>query len=173
MLDNFWGHFGDHFGTRSAQEGAKLGPRGPLRASKTKTPAFAKTLKTHSLFEVFGVQRPPRRALGSPRRPPRGAQRAPKPQQIGSKNGPRNYKFMDPFWAHFGFHFGTNNYSKKGPKMGQKIEAILEPFWACLGAVFGSRVRARAQPGSEPGPWRGKGRAAKLIYSAYLAYLAA
>ena len=55
--------------------------------------------------------------------------------------------------------------------MGHDLEAILERSWACLGAVLGSRVRARRQRCSEPGPGRGKGRAAKLIYSAYLAYL--
>ena len=57
--------------------------------------------------------------------------------------------------------------------MGQLLEAILEPSWVCLGAVLGSRVRATREQRSEPGPGRGKGRAAKLIYSAYLAYLAA
>ena len=61
FLDHFWGYFGDHFGTRSAQEGAKMGPRGPPRASNTQNPAFAKTLKNHVFFKVFGVQRPPKR----------------------------------------------------------------------------------------------------------------
>ena len=55
--------------------------------------------------------------------------------------------------------------------MGHNLEAISEPSWACLGAVLGSRVRAARQQRCEPGPGRGKGRAAKLIYSAYLAYL--
>ena len=61
ISSNFWGHFldsilgtfwttfgaisGPHFGTRSAQEGAKMGPRGPSRASKTQKAAIAKTLK--------------------------------------------------------------------------------------------------------------------------------
>ena len=57
--------------------------------------------------------------------------------------------------------------------MGQVLEAILEASCACLGGVLGSRVRAARQQESEPEPGRGKGRAAKLIYSAYLAYLAA
>ena len=57
--------------------------------------------------------------------------------------------------------------------MGQLLEAILEASWACLGAVLESRVRATREQCSEPGPGRGKGRSAKLIYSAYLAYLAA
>ena len=53
------------------------------------------------------------------------------------------------------------------------LEAIFELSWACLGAVLGVRPRAIRQQRSEPGPGRGKGRATKLIYSAYLAYLAA
>ena len=57
--------------------------------------------------------------------------------------------------------------------MEQLLEAILEASWACLGGVLGSRVRATREQRSEPGPGRGKGRAAKLVYSAYLAYLAA
>ena len=59
--------------------------------------------------------------------------------------------------------------------MAQLLEAILEPSWVCLGAVLGSRPRATRQQRSGPGSGRGKGRAAKLIYSAYLpvAYLAA
>ena len=61
FLDNFWGYFGDHLGTRSAQEGAKMGTKGPPRASKTQNPAFANTLKNHWLFKVFGVKRPPKR----------------------------------------------------------------------------------------------------------------
>ena len=81
FLDHFWAHFGTHFGTKSAQEGAKMSPRGPLRASSTQKPAFAKTLKSHLFFKVFGVQRPPKRALGGPRRLPRSTQGAPKPQQ--------------------------------------------------------------------------------------------
>ena len=81
FLDNFWGHFGDHFGTRSAQEGAKMGPRGPPRASKTQNPAFAKTLKNHMFFQVFGVQRPPKKGSRGPGRLPRGTERARRPEK--------------------------------------------------------------------------------------------
>ena len=88
ISSNFWGHFldsilgtfwttfgaisGPHFGTRSAQEGAKMGPRGPSRASKTQKAAITKTLKNLWFFQVFGVQRPSRKALGGPRSLPRG-----------------------------------------------------------------------------------------------------
>ena len=167
--DHLWGHFGDHLGTKSAQEGAKMGPRGPFRGSKNKTPAFAKTTKKTLFFHVLGS----RRALGSPRRLPRCTQRAPKLQKIGSKNGPQNYICLDEFFTNFGGHFGVNNCSKRGPKIGQILAAILESSWACVGGVLGVRVRATCQQCSGPGPGRGKGRASKLIYFAYLAYLAA
>ena len=62
FLARFRCHFGDHFGTRLAQEGTEMGPRGQSRASKTKTPAFAKALKHIMFFQVFGVQGLPRRA---------------------------------------------------------------------------------------------------------------
>ena len=71
FLDNL-GHFGDSFGTRSGQEGAKMGPRGPLRASKTQKAAFAKTLKKHMFFKVFGVQRLPKMSIRGSGRLPRG-----------------------------------------------------------------------------------------------------
>ena len=90
FLTTFGAHFGVYFGTRSAQEGGKMSPRGPSRASKNQKAAFPKTLKNIRFFKVFGVQRPPRRASRGPRRLPRGTQRAPKPQKKGSKNEPQN-----------------------------------------------------------------------------------
>ena len=70
ISSNFWGHFldsilgtfwttfgaisGSHFGTRSAQEGAKMGPREPPRASKTQKAAIAKTLKNNLFFPGMG-----------------------------------------------------------------------------------------------------------------------
>ena len=71
------------FGTRSAQEGAKMSPREPSRASKSKKATFSKTLKNHWFFKVLGVQRLPKRALGGPRPLPRATQGAPKLQQKG------------------------------------------------------------------------------------------
>ena len=46
-------HFGAHFGTRSAQEGAKMSPRGPSGASKSQKTGFSKTLKNRLFFQVF------------------------------------------------------------------------------------------------------------------------
>ena len=43
-----------------------MSPREPSRPSKTKKAAFAKTLKNMQFLKVFGVQRPPKRALGGP-----------------------------------------------------------------------------------------------------------
>ena len=91
FLDHFWGNFGTHFGTRSGQEGAKMCPRGPSKTPKTQKVAFAKTSKNLQFFKVFGVQEPPKRALGGPRRLPRGSRRAPRPNKKGSQNGPQNY----------------------------------------------------------------------------------
>jgi hypothetical protein len=101
-----------------------MSPRGPLRASKTQKPAFAKTLKNLQFFKVFGVQRHPKRALGNPRRLPRGTQGAPKLQKKGSKNGPQHYYFFDKFWSHFGGHFGVQILSKRGPKIGPVLEPL-------------------------------------------------
>ena len=120
MLDNFWGHFGDHFGTRSAQEGAKMGPRGPLRASKTKTPAFAKTMKKHCFFNVFGVQDSFRKPKKAPKMHPKSSKASqirirkwtPKLPICGQVLG----KFLGPFWGQKVLkkgskkctHFGSN-----------------------------------------------------------------
>ena len=78
-----WGHFRDHFGTRSAQEGAKMSPKRSIRSFNDPNTVFAKTLKNHWFFKVFGLQRPPKRALGNPRSLPRGTERAPKLNKNG------------------------------------------------------------------------------------------
>ena len=116
-LDHFGGNFGVNFGTRSAQEGAKMGPREPSRAPKTQKPAFAKTLKNRQFFNVFGVQRPPKRALGGPRRLPRGSRRAPRPNKKGIQKwapklsifGPILGPFLGLFWRQNWLQKGTNN----------------------------------------------------------------
>ena len=64
----FWEPFWDQIGPRAA----KMGPRGPPRASKYRTPAFTKTLKNHRLFKVFAGPRPCKTASEEPRRLPRG-----------------------------------------------------------------------------------------------------
>ena len=66
---HFWEPFWDHIGPR----GAEMGPGGgPSRASKNRKPAFAKTLKNHLCFKVFGIPRPSKTAYEDPRRLPRG-----------------------------------------------------------------------------------------------------
>ena len=118
-MDHFGGHFGDRFGTRSAQEGAKMSPRGPLRASKTQKPAFAKTLKNLQFFKVFGVQRHPKRALGSPRRLPRGTQGAPKLQKRDPKKDFKIISFFTNFGAILGAILGSKSSQKGVPKLDQ------------------------------------------------------
>ena len=85
--DYFWGHFEDHFWSRLAQEGAKMDPRGPPRASNTQNPAFAKTLKTNCFSRFLGSRGLPRKAPEAHE----GSQEAPKELQDlknkGSKNG--------------------------------------------------------------------------------------
>ena len=96
-----------------------MGPRGPSRDSKTQNVALAKTPKTDQFFMVFGVQRPPKRALGGPRRLPRGTQGAPKPNKKGSKNGPQNYQFLEgPFWGPFRGQNWLQNGIKNGATFG-------------------------------------------------------
>ena len=66
--DLFWKPFWDQIGPR----GAKMGPRGPPRASKYRKPAFTKTVKNHEFSKVFGGPRPSKTASEVPRRLPRG-----------------------------------------------------------------------------------------------------
>ena len=64
----FWEPFWDQIGPR----GAKMGPRGPSRAPKFRKPTFAKTLKNHWFFKVFGGPRPSKTASKDPKSLPRG-----------------------------------------------------------------------------------------------------
>ena len=66
--DPFWEPFWDQIGPR----GAKMGPRGPSRAPNYRKPNFAKTLKNHWFFKVFGGPRPSKTASKDPKRLPRG-----------------------------------------------------------------------------------------------------
>ena len=65
--DLFWEPSWDQIGPR----GAKMGPRGPPRASKYRKPAFTKTFKNHLFFKVFGGPGPSKTAPEDPRRLPR------------------------------------------------------------------------------------------------------
>ena len=129
-MDNFWGPFWTNFGTRSAQEGGKMSPRGPSRAPKSQKAASSKTLKNHLFFKVFGVQRPPKRASRGPRRLPRGTQGAPKPQKKRIQKWSPNLTIfgpiLDPFWG----PFWAQNCSKNDPKMGPFFGSLGTPFWA-------------------------------------------
>ena len=114
---------GSIFGTRSVQEGAKMSPGGPLRASKTQKAAFAKTCtKKHCFFKFFGVQRLPKRASGGPRGLPRGTQGAPKLQKKGIQKwtpklttfGPILGLFWGPFWDPKLLQKGTKTWTTFG-----------------------------------------------------------
>ena len=137
-MDHFWAHFGGHFGTRSAQEGAKMRPRRPSRASKTRKAAFAKTLKNHWFFKVFGVQRLPKRASGGPRRLQRGTQRASEPNKKGIQKwtpklpifGPVLGPFWGPFWGQKLLQKGAKNGTKNLTIFGSKTTiAQIRPRW--------------------------------------------
>ena len=108
-----------HFGTRSAQAGAKMGPRGPSRASKTQRGAFAQIQKTFSLWRFLGSKA----AQDGLRKPKMDTQDATEGLQNhkkkASKNGPNFYQFLDHLRGHSGVHFGARIDSKVGPKMGQ------------------------------------------------------
>ena len=70
-----------HFGTRFAQEAAKMSPRGPSGASKPKNSLF-KTLKRRKFFNIFGSRDLPR----EPQEAQEGSQEAPKELQNLKKN---------------------------------------------------------------------------------------
>ena len=91
---------------------------------------------------------------------------------------------MNQHFTHFWSNFRTilrsiclPNFAQKGDNkldlFWKQFWSHLGPVWGCLGGHLVVRVRASCQHRSGPGPGRGKGRASKLIYSAYLAYLAA
>ena len=104
-----------------------MSPRGPLRASSTQKPAFAKTLKTKVFFRFLGSRGLPR----EPEEAQDGSQEAPKELQSlnkkGSKNGPQNYDFFDQFWSNFGVDLGTQNPSKTKSIFRPILDPILDP----------------------------------------------
>ena len=53
FLDQFWSHFRDHFGTRSAQEGAKMSPKRSIRSFKDPKRCICKNLKKQLFFLRF------------------------------------------------------------------------------------------------------------------------
>ena len=79
-----------HFGSRFAQEAAKMNTEAHQELQRPKNSLF-KTLKKPAVFQHFWVQRPPKRTARSPRRLPRGTQRAPKPKEKLKINERQNW----------------------------------------------------------------------------------
>ena len=122
FLDHFWGHFGDHFGDQIGPRRGQDGTKRAIKSFKDAKSCICKNIKKLMFFWVFGVQRPPERALGGPRRLPRGTQRAPKSQKRDLKRTPKLLVFGLVFWAILG-HLG----------------AFWRPSWGQLGANMGNR----------------------------------
>ena len=108
-------------GARSAKEGAKMGSREPLRASKTPKSAFAKTLKNLQFFKVFGVQG----CLRQPQKAQEGSQEAPKELQNLKKKDPK----MDPEIIVFLTSFGAILGAILGPELAAKGDQKWDHFW--------------------------------------------
>ena len=64
FLDNFWVPFGVRLGSQISPGHARMAPGEPSRAAKQRKG----DLKNNMFFQVFGVQRLTKRALGSPKR---------------------------------------------------------------------------------------------------------
>ena len=92
--------------------------------------------KPFSFFKVFGVQRPPKRALGGPRRLPRGSRRAPRPNKKGiQKWAPKLSicgRILGPFWG----PFWVQNWLQKGPKNGTTFGTLLLRISGVGGVAF-------------------------------------
>ena len=123
-MDYFWGHFGVHFGTRSAQEGAKMSPRGLSRASKNQKAAFPKTLKNIQFFKVLGSRGLPR----EPQEAQEGSQEASKELQNLKKRDQKMDPKFSNFWNNFGAILGSILESKIAPKGDQKWDHFWNPL---------------------------------------------
>ena len=170
IINHFGAPFWDQIGSGRRQDGTKRA----IESFKDPKSCNCKNIEKPFVFQGFWGPEASQESLRRPKKAPKRHLKSSKTQQkTESKNGPQNYQIPDQFWDNVGVNFWDKKCSKRGPKIIQLLEAILEASWACLGAVLGSRVRAARQQPCGPRPGRGKGRAAKLIYSAYLAYLAA
>ena len=133
-MELFWDPFWDQIGPRRGQDG----PKRAIKSFKDPKSCICKNLKKHSVFKVFGVQRPPKRALGGPRRLPRGTQRAPKPNKKGIQKWTTKLSIfgqvLKPFWGSFLGQNWLQNVTKNELKNGK----ILEPFWGDFGVHFGA-----------------------------------
>ena len=105
-----------------------MGPRGPSRAPKYQKPTFAKTLKNHWFFKVFGGPRPSKTASKDPKSLPRGYLGLLEAilSHLGAILEIRAFKIapviwdcewwhgfrpmmahLESIWSHLGSHFGT------------------------------------------------------------------
>ncbi len=134
-MESFW----DQIGPR----GAKMGPRGPSRASKYRKPEFANTLKNHWFFKVFGGPRPSQTASADPRRLPRGylgllgtilSHLGAILETRAFKKAPASWdcswtsqveQFSGPLWRSFWSHFGTRS-AQEEPRWAQEEHQELQ-----------------------------------------------
>ena len=118
LLGKFWGPFWDQIGPRRGQDGPK---RAIKSFKEPKLLHLQTTLKNNRFFKVFGVQRPPKRALGSPRRLPRGTQRAPKPPKKGIQKCTPKVTIFGPILGRYWGSFWGPKLLQKGTKNGTQI----------------------------------------------------
>ena len=97
-----------------------MSPRGPSRAPKYRKPGFAKTLKNHLFFKVFGGPRPSKTASEDPRRLPRG--------YLG---------FLGAILSHLGAILETRAF-KIAPARFARAPA--PPSWAILVCISGPKI---------------------------------
>ena len=132
-MDHFWLPFGLPFGSQISPGLAKTAPEEPSRAPKQRKGAFPKTLNDLKFFNVFEVQRRPKRASGSPRRLPEAPEELQDLQEINPKNiflnrfwttvgamlGPLWSKFWGPFWV----QDRTPSVPRQPPKSHQELQS--------------------------------------------------
>ena len=97
-----------------------MGPRGPSRAPKFRKPTFAKTLKNHWFFKVFGGPRPSKTASKDPKSLPRG--------YLG---------LLEAILSHLGAILKTRAF-KRAPA--GSACAPPSPSWTILGSILGPKI---------------------------------
>ena len=121
FLNHFWGYFGANFGTRSAQEGAKMSPRELWIGSKNQKAAFPKTLKTLGFFRFLESGGFPREA----RKLQKASQRLFQSSEASEKRDPYMYSKINLFWINFemilGIILDPKASTKVTPKWMQKL----------------------------------------------------
>ena len=122
-----------------------MGPRGPSRAPKYRKPTFAKTLKNHWFFKVFGGPRPSKTASKDPKSPPRGYLGLLEAilSHLGAILKTRAFKRAPAGWGRCWF---PPSWLILGPIFEPKIDLFFNfwgvifrtSFWTTLGAILGS-----------------------------------